>query len=121
MSSRWINRTAIASIFGSVLLASWQGWGLERVEGRILDDASGEPVAATLFISDSDGKPLEPEGKHSHVGYLGKRRCYIDGAFALRARPGHLKIDVRRGLETIPLQTDLEVTAGTSKPLTLRL
>src|SRR5688500_10107241 len=107
MSHRWISRTVISSCFAVLLMASWQGWSLERLEGRIVDDATGQPVAATLAVSDSDGKATEIEGKHSHVDYLGKRRCYVDGTFVVNARRGRLTIDVRRGLETIPVQTEL--------------
>ena len=55
------------------------------LEVRIVDDKTGEPIAAAVVITDGDGKAVEIEGKHPHVGYLGKRRCYVDGAFSLAA------------------------------------
>jgi hypothetical protein len=121
MSSRSISRIGVGLFFGIVLLFSWQGWGLERLAGRIVDDETGQPLAATLLLSDADGKPLEIEGRHSHVQYLGKRRCYVDGTFALNARPGRLNVEVRRGLETLPLRTELDFTETQSKDVTLRL
>ena len=56
------------------------------LEVRIVDDKTGEPIAVRVVISDGDGKAVEIEGKHPHVGYLAKRRCYVDGAFSLAAR-----------------------------------
>jgi hypothetical protein len=74
-----------------------------------------------LLFYDSGGKPLEIEGSHSHVEYLGKRRCYVDGAFALKTRPGQLTIEARRGLETVPLNSAVDFTGSSNAPLTLRL
>jgi hypothetical protein len=121
MSRQWIGRSVLISFFAGLLMAFWQRWGVERFEGRIVDDATGQPVAATVAVSDADGKPLEIEGKHSHVEYLRRRRCYVDGTFVLNARRGRLKIDVRRGLETIPVQTEFDFTEGATRPLTVRL
>src|SRR5689334_18484579 len=71
-----IRRAITASFFVLALLLSYRSLAVGRVEGRIIDYATGQPVAATLALSDAQGKPLEIEGKHSHVEYLGKRRCY---------------------------------------------
>ena len=111
----------IGLFFGVLLLLAYQGSRENRLEGRIVDDQTGQPVAATLLVSGSDGKALEIEGSHTHVEYLGKRRCYVDGAFALHARPGRLMIEVRRGLETMPLKTEVDFTRPLSEHLTLRL
>src|SRR5262245_12724363 len=116
------NRLIITSLFALILLLlSYKSWGADQLEGRILDDKTGQPVAATLSLTDGDGKRLEIEGKHSHVDYLGKRRCYVDGAFVLNARPTRLVVDIRRGLETLPLQTEVDLTQPETGPLTFRL
>jgi hypothetical protein len=116
-----MSRALIGLFFGVLLLLSYQDSRTVRMEGRIVDDETGQPVAATLLVADADGKALEIEGSHSHVEYLSKRRCYVDGAFALNARPGHLILEARRGLETIPLKTDVDFTGPPSEPLTLRM
>src|SRR5688572_16515546 len=90
----------------AILLLSYRSSAVDRLQGRVLDDKTGAPVAATLLLTDGEGKPLEIEGSHSHVQYLGKRRCYVDGAFTLSVRPGRLAVELRRGLETFPLKTD---------------
>ncbi|MGI8784335.1 MAG: CehA/McbA family metallohydrolase [Acidobacteriota bacterium] len=116
-----IRRLIVVSLLAVLLLLSQMILGLDRLEGRIIDDKTGQPVAATLVVADGDGKPLEIEGKHSHVEYLGKRRCYVDGAFVLNARPSRLVIELRRGLETLPLTTEVDLTHPGSGPLTFRL
>ena len=75
-----------------------------------------------LFRStDGDGKPIEIEGRHTHAEYLGKRRCYVDGAFALNERPARLVVEVRRGPETLPLRAEVDLARQGSEPLTFRL
>jgi hypothetical protein len=116
-----VRRAIIGSLFVALLL-SYRGSAVDRLEGRIIDDKTGQPVAATLLLSDGEGKALEIDGKHSHVRYLGKRRCYVDGAFVFSARPSRLTIEVRRGLETLPLQTEVDLTQQQgSEALTFRL
>jgi hypothetical protein len=121
MPRHWLIRMAASFCFGVLLLLSYQRPGADRVEGRIVDDGTGQPVAATLVVSDSEGKPLEIQGRHSHVQYLGKRRCYVDGAFELNPPPGQLRVEVRRGLETLPLDTEVNPADPASRSLTLRL
>jgi hypothetical protein len=113
----WIVR----SVFAVFLLLCYRSFGVDRLEGRILDDATGQPVAATLVLTDDEGKPVEVEGRHSHVEYLGKRRCYVDGAFALAVRPGRLAVELRRGLETLPMKAEVDLTQRRPDDLTFRL
>lgn len=74
-----------------------------RVEARIVDDATGEPLAARVAVTDPDGRFVEIEGQHAHVRYLGKRWCYVDGSFILAIPASGAEIEIRRGLETLPL------------------
>jgi hypothetical protein len=74
-----------------------------RLEARIVDDATGELLAARIAVTNSDGKFLEIEGQHEHVQYLGKCWCYVDGTFALTIPEGGAQLEIRRGLETRPL------------------
>lgn len=120
MKQNAIARGVAGALFAILLGASYWSVAADRVQGRIVDDTTGEPLAATLFLSDENGKPLEIEGKHSHVTYLGKRRCYADGSFSLGSRPNRLVLEVRRGFETLPLRTEVDM-ARHSGALTLRL
>ena len=74
-----------------------------RLAARIVDDASGQPLAARVAATHPDGKPLEVDGRHEHVQYLGKRWCYVDGSFTLAVPAAGAVVEIRRGLETLPL------------------
>jgi hypothetical protein len=74
-----------------------------RIEARVLDDDTGKALAARVAITNADGKFVEIEGAHSHVQYLGKRWCYVDGRFAVVVPDSGAGIEIRRGFETRPL------------------
>src|SRR6185436_16580809 len=120
MTKTSVRRGIMSALFAALLL-SYRITGVDRLEGRILDDKTSQPVAATLLLTDQDGKPLEIDGTHPHVQYLGKRRCYVDGKFALNARPRELLIEIRRGLETLPLQSKVDLSQASSESLTFRM
>jgi len=109
-------RIALRSSIALLLLLSYRIAGSDRLEVRIVDDTTGDAIAATVVVTDGDGKLVEIEGKHPHVGYLGKRRCYVDGTFSLASRPTRLTIDLRRGLETMPLLTEVDLNRNLSTP-----
>ncbi len=100
------------------------GWGLgsalwaqtpkasTRLEARVVDDGSGEPLAARVAVTNPDGTFVEIEGRHEHVLYLGKRWCYVDESFALTIPEGGLQLEIRRGFETRPLSA--KVASGSS-------
>jgi hypothetical protein len=107
-------------MFLRMLCASfvWMGLPLSagaaaRLEARIVDDASGQPLAARVAVTDVHGKFVEIAGRHEHVEYLGKRWCYVDGSFALTIPEDGVSIEIRRGLETLPLSA--KIAGGGSK------
>lgn len=82
------------------------------LEAQILDDATGERVAARVAIADHDGKFVDIEGNHEHVQYLQKRWCYVNGTFLVRIPASGLALEIRRGFETRPLSVTLDGTSG---------
>jgi hypothetical protein len=89
-------------VCGALCACRRPGGAAGRLEARIVDDATGNPLAARVAIADANGKHVEIDGKHQHVEQLGKRWCYVDGAFGA-ALPGRVTVEIRRGLETRPL------------------
>lgn len=81
-----------------------------RLEGRIVDDGSGQPLAARLAATDSYGRPVEVAGHHEHVESLGRRWCYVDGSFSLEVPIGGVQLEIRRGLETRVLSARVDHT-----------
>ncbi len=86
-----------------------------RLEARIVDDASGQPLAARVAVTNADGKFVEIHGRHEHVEYLGKRWCYVDGAFTLTVPSGGVWLEIRRGFETLPLTAKIAGQASSKK------
>jgi len=78
-----------------------------RLEARVVDDATGAPLAARIAVTNPDGKFIEIDGKHAHVQYLSKRWCYVDGSFTLAIPASGATIEIRRGLETLPLSATI--------------
>jgi hypothetical protein len=108
-----------------VTLMFWSAFGLfiqnsmaaVRLKSQIVDDATGEPLAARVALTNPDGKFIEIEGRHEHVQYLDKRWCYVDGAFAVTIPDSGATIEIRRGFETRPL---VEKVAGKGKAKTVQ-
>jgi len=86
----------------------------QRVEARIVDDATGQPVAARVAITNAAGKFVEIQGTHSHVDYLGKRWCYVDGRFSVDVDDAQTRIEIRRGFETLPFEGPIGKTNSDS-------
>ena len=121
MSSPLLCRVALGASTLLLLILTYRITASDRLEVQVVDEKTGQPVAATAVITDGDGKGVEVERKHPHVAYLGKRRCYVEGTFSLASRSGRLTIELRRGLETLPLRAEVDLTSPRSEPLVFRL
>jgi len=92
------------------------------LNARVVDEASGAPVAARVAVTDVNGRPLEIAGKHEGVQQLGKHWSYVDGEFAVAVPAGGATVEIRRGLETRPLVEQVVGGASdTSAARTFRL
>ncbi|MBN2180821.1 MAG: CehA/McbA family metallohydrolase [Sedimentisphaerales bacterium] len=88
-----------------------------RLESQIVDDATGEPLAARVALTNPDGKFIEIEGRHEHVQYVAKRWCYVNGTFAVTIPDSGATIEISRGFETRPL---IEKISGKAKAGTVQ-
>lgn len=91
-----------------------------RLDGRIVDDATGKPMAARVAITNAEGKFVEIDGRHPHVNYLDKRWCYVTGPFSFTVPEKGAGIEIRRGLETRPLWLKVEGGGASRKEFRLR-
>jgi hypothetical protein len=97
------NSLLLASLAATLSIAAQPSMAATRLEARIIDDATVQPLAACVAITNPDGKFVEVEGQHAHVQYLDKRWCYVEGAFALNLPETGVQVEIRHGLETRPL------------------
>lgn len=84
----------------------------DRLRGEIVDSETGERLAAAVSVIDRRGQFVDIEGQHSHVDYLSRRWCYVDGEFTLVSDDVELNLEVRRGPETIPLKQTIKSSPG---------
>ena len=87
----------------------------KRLEVLIVDDADGRPLAARVSVTDAEGRPLEIDGSHTHVQYLGRRWCYVDGTLSVTIPPSGAAVAIRRGFETRPVSENVtgDAASGT--------
>ncbi len=75
-----------------------------RFVGHIVDGQTGQPLAASVVLRNTKGETVEFDGEHPHVHYLQQRWCYVDGKFELPGDAGGFTVEIRRGLETLPIR-----------------
>ena len=124
--TRSLTALPLSGVWVLALLAGLSTLGLStanaanRLQARIVDDATGQPLAARVALTNAEGRFVEIEGKHEHVQYLEKRWCYVDGSFSTTIPPEGIGIEIRRGFETRPLLATVTPNA-TDKPREFRL
>jgi hypothetical protein len=74
----------------------------------IIDDRSGEQLAARVSVTDKYGEPVHIDGDPTHVAYLGKHWCYTDGHFSVTLPCIGGTLEIQRGLETLYLKIALD-------------
>jgi len=70
----------------------------------IVDDQSGEQLAARVSVTDQCGKIISIDGNPTHVDYLGKQWFYVDGSFSFKSPVKDVIIEVQRGPEILPVK-----------------
>ena len=104
---------------------------LERVDLRVVDAQSGEPIAARIHVEDAQGRYWAPEG-HSReiatgwresvgkdVRVAGRTWAYVSGETGLPLPAGRYSIEIKRGFEYTPVERSFEVRRG--EPVALRI
>jgi len=101
--TRFARPVTIALLTACALFAFCAAHGLAapgpaatRFEGHVLDEVSGQPLAARVAITNVNGKFIELEGDHPHVQYLEKRWRYVDGSFVAQIPPAGAGLDPAR-------------------------
>ena len=86
------------------------------LEGRLVESEGGAAAIGRIRVTDADGRyRAPPEAAYGLV--LRPRRdparwSYASGNFRLRAPAGKIRISIRRGLEYLPIDEELELEAG---------
>jgi hypothetical protein len=90
-------------LLGTLTLSALTASGQVTFRGRVIDAETQLPLAATVSVTNGEGRALNLDGEHDHVFYLGKKRWYVDGEFSITTDEDSLFIEIRHGLETFPV------------------
>lgn len=92
-----------------------------RVRGRIAGP-DGRPMPARIYPMASDGRAYAPDGGfHRVIAATETHYFHAPGAFELEVPAGTLKLEAVRGFEYEPASTSVQVPAGGTVDVTLRL
>lgn len=86
------------------------------LEGRLVEAESGAPTIGRIRAIDAAGR-YRPSLEAGYGLILRPRRdparwSYASGTFQLRAPAGRVRISIRRGMEYLPIDEELELEAG---------
>ena len=88
---------------------------------RIVDDLTGQEVAARVYQTAADGKPYTPGDSYERLSQLNRHLFHTPGRYVTHAPPGPFKIEVAKGFEYEVATTTLDVKAGATANVTIRL
>ena len=95
------------------------------LEGRLVESEGGSPAIGRIRVTDAEGRyrpPLEADyGLVLRPRRDPARWSYASGNFRLRAPAGKIRISIRRGLEYLPIDEELELEAGQTLRRTFEL
>jgi TolB protein len=118
-------------------LALMKSWGGERkivriaerrymrpmgtVAVRIVDDATGAETAARVYQTAVDGKPYTPPDSYERLAALNRHLFHTPGRYITHAPVGSFKIEVTKGFEYEIATTTVDVRAGGTHNVTVRM
>ncbi len=92
-----------------------------RAHVRVVDEGNGRPVAARVHDLASDGKFFPPADAYARIPLSGEPCFHTAGEFTLEVPPGKLTLKAMRGLEYWPARAEVEISAGETKRVDLKL
>ncbi|HUU14929.1 MAG TPA: hypothetical protein VM182_14665, partial [Terriglobia bacterium] len=115
---------ACISIFPSLFRAqeSTRGkaevWGSLRVS--IVDGATGKPLSARCYLTDSTQQSWSPEGAVNYVKPP-ERHFIAEGGFRIALPPRTYTLTVERGTEYRSVTREIEINSGESRDAKIEL
>lgn len=91
------------------------------VSVRIVDEATGLETPARVYHTASDGKPYTPPDAYERLATLNRHLFHTPGRYVTSVPPGPLKIEVAKGFEYEVATTTVDVRAGATTDVTIRL
>ncbi len=88
---------------------------------RVVDDATGETLAARTHLAASDGKQYVPSDAYARVSGIGDRIVHTPGPFTVQVPAGKVTMTTVAGFERPFVTTAAEVKAGDVTLVTVRM
>ena len=88
---------------------------------RVVEDATGEETEARVYQTAADGKPYTPSDSYERLAALNRHLFHTPGHYVTRVPVGSLTIEVAKGFEHEIAKTTLDVKAGSTTDVTIRL
>ncbi len=92
-----------------------------RLEVETIDAGTGDPTAARIHLEASDSKFYAPETAYARISGVGDRVFHQTGRFALDVPVGAVTLEAVKGFEFNPARASVDVIAGQTTRITLRL
>jgi TolB protein len=92
-----------------------------RVHVRVLGP-DGKPTPARIYVTASDGRGYAPEGGfHRAIAATGTQYFHTTGTFDVNVPAGQTRIEALKGYEYRPSSVKIDVAAGGTKSVSIRL
>ena len=88
---------------------------------RTIDAATGQPTAARIHLTASDGKHYTPVDAYSRVSGAGDRLFHQTGTFRVDVPPGAVTVEAVKGFEYVPAKTTVQAIEGQAAQADLEL
>jgi len=110
-------------LFISILLSSCKNFTSDTkiLKGYIVNAVTKEPLAATVSAKSGNGLSIKIDGAEEYVYYLGKMRWYVDGEFSITTAEDSILLEIRHGLETVPIRTVIYFADSSSRKMVFEL
>jgi TolB protein len=93
-----------------------------RLEVAVLDSKSGKEIPARVYLVAADGKSYTPLDEFHRILSLTNEHYFTSrGAFGVDLPAGKATVDVMRGFEYLPQKKEIEIAAGQTQKLEIKL
>jgi TolB protein len=92
-----------------------------RLRVRVIDQATGMLAAARIHGLAADGKFYAPVDTYSRLGNARVHSFHTQGDYTVEAPPGRMRIEAVKGFSYLPAAQEVEVRAGETVEVELRL
>mgnify|MGYP005847796015 CR=1 FL=1 len=92
-----------------------------KLQVRVIDGTTGKPAAARIHGLAPDKKFYPPPDAYARIARSGEHCFHTSGEFTVEVPPGKMTLEAVKGFEYWPARTEVDVRAGATDRVELRL